>query len=87
MFRNTQVLSWLTEILRDRKFLLDVTGCRKTQVSDCTSSTVFIQDCTTGLYNIEKGFNNIQTFQSDQNLGICVTFCSGAHFYVFFVCF
>ena len=50
MYRNTQVLSWLTELLRDRKLLLDVTGCRKTQVSDCTSSTVFIQGCTTGLY-------------------------------------
>jgi len=24
------------------KFLSDVTGCRKTQVSDCPSSTVFI---------------------------------------------
>ena len=38
--RNTQVLFQLTEILLDHQFLSDVTGCRKTQVSDCTSSTV-----------------------------------------------
>ena len=38
--QNTQVLFQLTEILWGRKNLLDVTGCRKTQVSDCTSSTV-----------------------------------------------
>jgi hypothetical protein len=30
----------LKKILGDHKFLLDVTGCQKTQVSDCTSSTV-----------------------------------------------
>ena len=33
-------LSYLTEILWDLKFLSDVTGCRKTQMSDCTGSTV-----------------------------------------------
>jgi hypothetical protein len=34
-------LNWqLIEILSDHKFLPDVTGCRKTSVSDCTSSTV-----------------------------------------------
>jgi hypothetical protein len=38
---NTQVLFSLTEILWEHKFLSDVTGCRKTQVSDCTSSTVY----------------------------------------------
>jgi hypothetical protein len=38
--RNTRVLSYLIEILSDHKFLPDVTGCRKTPVSDCTSSTV-----------------------------------------------
>jgi hypothetical protein len=27
--------------VRDHKFLSDVTGCRKSQVLDCTSSTVF----------------------------------------------
>ena len=37
---NTQVLLQLTEILWDHKFGSDVTGCLKTQVSDCTSSTV-----------------------------------------------
>ena len=31
---------YLAEILWDHKFLSDVTGCRKTQVSDYTSSTV-----------------------------------------------
>jgi len=31
---------YLTEILCDHKFLLDVTGCRKTEVSDYTNSTV-----------------------------------------------
>jgi hypothetical protein len=30
----------LTELLWDHKILSDVTGCRKTQVSDCTGSTV-----------------------------------------------
>jgi len=30
----------LTELLWDHKFMSDVTGCRKTQVSDCTGSTV-----------------------------------------------
>jgi hypothetical protein len=39
-FINTQFLLYLTEILWDHKFLSDVTGCRKTQVSDCTSCTV-----------------------------------------------
>ena len=39
---NTQILFWLTEILWDHKFMWDVTGCQKTQVSDCTSSTVFL---------------------------------------------
>jgi hypothetical protein len=39
--QNTQVLIKLTEILWDHTFLSDVPGCRKTQVSDCTSSTVF----------------------------------------------
>jgi hypothetical protein len=38
---GTRVLFWLTEILGHHKFFLDVTGCRKSQVSDCTSSTVF----------------------------------------------
>jgi len=38
--QNTQVLFMLTELLRDPTFLLDVTGCRKTQVSDCTGFTV-----------------------------------------------
>ena len=38
--RNTQVLFILTELLWDHKFLSDVRGCRKTQVSDCTGSTV-----------------------------------------------
>ena len=42
-FWNTQ--GFLTknakEILWDHKVLLDVTECRKTQVSDCTGSTVF----------------------------------------------
>ena len=38
---NTQVLFQLTEILWNHKFLLDVTGCQKTQVSICTSYTVF----------------------------------------------
>ena len=41
-WRNTQVLFMLTELLWDHKFLSDVTGCRKTQVSDCTGSTVYI---------------------------------------------
>ena len=36
------VLFQSTEILWDRKYLLYVTGCRKTQVSDCTSSTVLL---------------------------------------------
>ena len=36
-----QSIPQLTEILFDHKFLSDVTGCRKSQVSDCTSSTVF----------------------------------------------
>ena len=40
--RNTQVLFMLTELLWDHKFLSDVRGCRKTQVSDCTGSTVYI---------------------------------------------
>ena len=39
--RNTQVLFQLTKIPWDHTFLLDVSGCWKTQVSDCTSSTVF----------------------------------------------
>jgi hypothetical protein len=39
-FWNTLVLFLLLEIPLDHKFLSDVTGCRKTQVSDCTSSTV-----------------------------------------------
>jgi len=39
--QNTQVLFQLTEMLWDHKFLSDVTGCRKTQVSDCTNSTVY----------------------------------------------
>ena len=39
----TQVLLKLTGILCDHKFLLDVTGCQKTQVSDCTSSTVYLK--------------------------------------------
>jgi pyruvate/2-oxoacid:ferredoxin oxidoreductase beta subunit len=30
--RNTQVLSYLTEILWDNNILSDVTGCQKTQV-------------------------------------------------------
>jgi hypothetical protein len=33
---------YLAEILWDHTFFPDVTGCRKTQVSDCTSSTVYI---------------------------------------------
>ena len=40
--QNTQVLFQLTEILWDRKCLSDVTQCRKTQVSDCTDSTIFM---------------------------------------------
>jgi hypothetical protein len=39
--RNTQVLFILTELLWAHKFLSDVTGCQKTQVSDCTGSTVY----------------------------------------------
>ena len=39
--RNTRILFQLTEIIGDPKFMSDVTGCRKPQVSDCTSSTVF----------------------------------------------
>ena len=42
--QNTQVLIKLTEILWDHTFLSDVPGCRKTQVSDCTSSTLHV--CT-----------------------------------------
>ena len=42
--QNTQVLIKLTEILWDHTFLSDVPGCRKTQVSDCTSSTIHV--CT-----------------------------------------
>ena len=38
---NTQVLSQLTEILSDHKYLSDVTGCQKTQVWDYTGSTVY----------------------------------------------
>jgi hypothetical protein len=37
---RTHVLLQLTEIHLDPEFLSDVTGCQKTQVSDCTSSTV-----------------------------------------------
>ena len=33
--RNTQVLFFFTELLWDHKFFLNVTGCRKTQASDC----------------------------------------------------
>jgi hypothetical protein len=40
--RNTQVLFLLAEILWNHNFLSDVTGSRKIQVSDYTSSTVFI---------------------------------------------
>jgi hypothetical protein len=42
MCRNTQVLFELTEILWDYNILSDVTGCQKTQVSDCASSTVYL---------------------------------------------
>ena len=35
-------LIYLTEILWDHHFLSDPTGCRKTQVSECTSSIVLI---------------------------------------------
>ena len=38
---NTQVLVQITEIFMDHKFVSDATGCRNTQVLDCTSSTVF----------------------------------------------
>ena len=41
--QNTQLLFQLTEILGDHKFLSDhemSTGCQKTLVSDCTSSTI-----------------------------------------------
>ena len=38
--RNTQVLLLVNRNTRDHQFLWDVTGCWKTQVSDCTSSTV-----------------------------------------------
>ena len=31
----------LTELFWDHKFLSYITGCRKTQVSDCTGSTVY----------------------------------------------
>ena len=41
--RNAQVLFMLTELLWDDKSLLDVTGCQKTQVSDCTGSIVYIK--------------------------------------------
>ena len=43
-FRNTQVLVTknVKEIFWDLKFLSEVTGCRKTQVSDRTGSTVYI---------------------------------------------
>ena len=34
----------LTELLWDHTFLSDVTGCRKTQVSDCTGSTVLLME-------------------------------------------
>ena len=40
--RNTQLLYQLTEILWDHEFLSDVTGCWKAQVSDCTSSFIFV---------------------------------------------
>ena len=40
--RNAQVLFMLTELLWDDKSLSDIEGCQKTQVSDCTSSTVYI---------------------------------------------
>jgi hypothetical protein len=43
--RNTQVLFQLTELLWDHKFLSDVTGCWKTQVSDCTGYTVYTYLC------------------------------------------
>jgi hypothetical protein len=33
--RNTQVLFFFTELLWDHKFFLNVTGCQKTQASDC----------------------------------------------------
>ena len=38
---NTPVIFQLTEIFWDHKFLSNVRVCRKRQVSDCTSSTVF----------------------------------------------
>ena len=40
VYRNTQVLLLLTEILWGLTFLLVVAGCLKTQVSVCTSSTL-----------------------------------------------
>jgi hypothetical protein len=42
MCRIVQNVRILTEILWDHKCLSHVTGCQKTQVSDCTSSTVCI---------------------------------------------
>jgi hypothetical protein len=42
--RNTQgfLTKNVKEIFWDLEFLSEVTGCRKTQVSDCTGSTVYI---------------------------------------------
>ena len=40
--RYTPVLFMLTELLWDHKFMSDVTGCQKIQVSVCTGSTVQI---------------------------------------------
>jgi hypothetical protein len=44
--RNTQgfLTKNVKEIFWDLKFLLEVTGCRKTQVSDRTGSTVVVQN-------------------------------------------
>jgi hypothetical protein len=43
--RNTQdfLTENVKEIFWDLFFLSEVTGCRKTQVSDCTDSTVYRQ--------------------------------------------
>ena len=51
--RNTKgfLTKNVKEIFRDLNFLSEVTGCRKTQVSECTGSNVYVKNMN---LNVQK---------------------------------
>ena len=64
----------LTELLWNHKFLSDVTGCRKTQVSDCTGSTVYIWDTEALKFILPDKIQNFFKYHTHDKKMVCVKY-------------